>query len=837
MSYVGPPSRDEQILKAILGEGIVDFEPQSRIEALLYRIYEEGGVGGGGAKLKGYYDTVAELEAAHPTGEAGDAYLVGNPSHIYTWLVDDQEWHDGGAFTAVPGPEGVGIASIEKTSTVGLVDTYTVTYTDGDTDTFTVTNGAEGVGITDISKTGTVGNVDTYTITLSNGDTYTFNVTNGEGVGVPEGGTTGQVLVKKSNTDYDTEWANAGAGEGVPAGGTTGQILAKKSGSDYDTEWVDNEGGSDVTSEIESLSAATSELASETTVITSEVTSLTSENSTQASEIDSLSSEYASQSSEIGSLSDSMSELASTVASTSEVQNTIDSTQTSELGSLSTENSSQTSEISSLSTASSELASEIAVIGSEVADKQDQLTAGPGIDITNDVISIDTEIYADTPLGAILPFGGTTAPTGFLICDGSAVSRLTYAELFAVIGTKFGSGDGSTTFNLPNKDFGADLYPNVESKYIIKAVQTAVPVDFQTALDAIDAQLTANNQTAGVSDVPFRFGCDDNGNYGYILTEGGADTVIPFKSGGVPLSSIAVTTMPTKTSYSQNENLDLTGIVITATFEDVVTADITNACTFDPADGTQLTTLGTITVDVDYYGISTSFNVTCTSWDSNTMANNSWAAIQEHIAAGTLPASFVGQTKPITMGGNTYNLQLARINDGTGTAGTYYPNHTADFISVELMPDTHNMNSTNTNVGGWKQCAMRTYLTDTVYPALPDDLKAVIIDKTHMYTQGNQSTSFESVSDKLWLPTEWECFGSATYGGESATYNVHYSAIFPDAASRQKTRIGQTSANAWWESSPRVSGATPFCTVSNNGNATYANASATYGVVLGLRIG
>jgi hypothetical protein len=40
MSYVGPPSRDEQILKAILGEGIVDFEPQSRIEALLYRIYE-----------------------------------------------------------------------------------------------------------------------------------------------------------------------------------------------------------------------------------------------------------------------------------------------------------------------------------------------------------------------------------------------------------------------------------------------------------------------------------------------------------------------------------------------------------------------------------------------------------------------------------------------------------------------------------------------------------------------------------------------------------------------------------------------------------------------------
>lgn len=225
------------------------------------------------------------------------------------------------------------------------------------------------------------------------------------------------------------------------------------------------------------------------------------------------------------------------------------------------------------------------------------------------------------------------------------------------------------------------------------------------------------------------------------------------------------------------------------------------------------------------------------SWDDTTMANNSWTAIQEHIAAGTLPSSFVGQTKPITMDGNTYNLQLARINDGTGTAGTYYPNHTADFISVELMPDTHNMNPTNTNVGGWKQCAMRTYLTDTVYPALPDDLKVVIVDKTHMYTKGNQSQSFESVSDKLWLPTEWECFGTATYGGESSTYNVHYSAIFPDAASRQKTRIGQISADVWWESSPNVSNAVYFCGVNYNGNASNPNASDARGVVLGLRIG
>lgn len=461
MSYVGPPSRDEQILKAILGEGIVDFEPQSRIEALLYRIYEEGGVGGGGAKLKGYYDTVAELEAAHPTGEAGDAYLVGNPSHIYVWLEDDQEWQDGGAFTAVPGPDGVGILSIEKTATAGLVDTYTVTYTDGDTDTFTVTNGTDGVGIVSIEKTATVGLVDTYTITLSDGNTYDFTVTNGSG------------------------------GSGVPEGGTTGQVLAKKSDADGDVEWVNPSGGSDVSSEIASLSAATSELASETTVLASEnstqnsqLGSLSSENSTQASEINSLSTENSTQSSEISSLSQSMSELASTVSSESTAQSEVDSLQNSSLTSLSTENSTQTSELGSLSTASSEMASEIAVMGSELDEKQPMLTEGTGIDINQDnVISIDTNIYADAPLGVIMPYGGTTVPTAWLECDGSAVSRTTYADLFAVIGTKFGPGDGSTTFNLPSGDFGAQLYPAFDGKYIIKAVKTAVPTDFQEALE------------------------------------------------------------------------------------------------------------------------------------------------------------------------------------------------------------------------------------------------------------------------------------------------------------------------------------------------------------------
>jgi len=54
------------------------------------------------------------------------------------------------------------------------------------------------------------------------------------------------------------------------------------------------------------------------------------------------------------------------------------------------------------------------------------------------------------PAGAIVPFGGAAAPAGWLLCDGAAVSRTTYAALFAAVGTTFGVGDGSTTFTLPD---------------------------------------------------------------------------------------------------------------------------------------------------------------------------------------------------------------------------------------------------------------------------------------------------------------------------------------------------------------------------------------------------
>lgn len=59
-------------------------------------------------------------------------------------------------------------------------------------------------------------------------------------------------------------------------------------------------------------------------------------------------------------------------------------------------------------------------------------------------------LWADCPVGTINAYGGTTAPDGWMLCQGQAISRTDYADLFKVIGTNFGSGDGSTTFNLPD---------------------------------------------------------------------------------------------------------------------------------------------------------------------------------------------------------------------------------------------------------------------------------------------------------------------------------------------------------------------------------------------------
>ena len=87
----------------------------------------------------------------------------------------------------------------------------------------------------------------------------------------------------------------------------------------------------------------------------------------------------------------------------------------------------------------------------QTQDNNTTYSAGTGLSLNGTTFSVSQELIDKVlPIGSYIQFSGSQAPAGFLVCNGSAVSRTTYSRLFAVIGTTYGSGNGSTTFNLPN---------------------------------------------------------------------------------------------------------------------------------------------------------------------------------------------------------------------------------------------------------------------------------------------------------------------------------------------------------------------------------------------------
>lgn len=102
-------------------------------------------------------------------------------------------------------------------------------------------------------------------------------------------------------------------------------------------------------------------------------------------------------------------------------------------------------------------------------------------------------LFADTPLGTINAFGGTTAPEGWLLCQGQALSRTDYKDLFDVIGTNFGSGDGSTTFNLPDMREATTKGAGTTSKSV--EAHNAINVG-----DFVDDRTQSHTHTVSVAD-------------------------------------------------------------------------------------------------------------------------------------------------------------------------------------------------------------------------------------------------------------------------------------------------------------------------------------------------
>lgn len=124
-----------------------------------------------------------------------------------------------------------------------------------------------------------------------------------------------------------------------------------------------------------------------------------------------------------------------------------------------------------------------------------------------------------SPAGELKMWPTATAPTGFLLCTGAAVSRTIYAALFAVIGTTFGAGDGTTTFNLP--DFDNRLPIGAGDLYAVGATggsKDAIVVSHTHTATVTDPGHTHQYKTYGLGNNGLTGNANTNSDWGYAQT-------------------------------------------------------------------------------------------------------------------------------------------------------------------------------------------------------------------------------------------------------------------------------------------------------------------------------
>ncbi len=230
-----------------------------------------------------------------------------------------------------------------------------------------------------------------------------------------------------------------------------------------------------------------------------------------------------------------------------------------------------------------------------------------------------------------------------------------------------------------------------------------------------------------------------------------------------------------------------------------------------------------------YYGVYYGYVDTI----STTLAENSWAQIAAVAAAGNAENYWkVGDEIDIVVNGETLTLQIYGFNHdnltGGGKAGI-------TFGMKNLMAETRQMNSSNTNAGSFTGSAMYDWLQNTLYPALPEDLRGLIKAVDKKTSAGQQSTTIKTESMKLFLFSPIENGLRTTtdvYKDEGETYP-----IFTDNNSRIKRLAnGAGSADWWWERSPYAGYSATFCFVISNGGASYSGASHSGGVCFGFCI-
>ena len=186
----------------------------------------------------------------------------------------------------------------------------------------------------------------------------------------------------------------------------------------------------------------------------------------------------------------------------------------------------------------------------------------------------------------------------------------------------------------------------------------------------------------------------------------------------------------------------------------------------------------------------------------------------------------VGDSKTVNIGGTNYEVQIIGFNHDDKVSGG---KAAYSFQLVDCLNQTQQMNTSNTNTGGWNGSAMRGRMS-TYKSQLPAALRNVIKTvKKKSGTGGGSSSGTQQTNDDLFLLSEIEIFGTTTYSvaGEGTQYEWY-------KAGNSRIKKVNGSADYWWERSPYSGTANGFCSVYSSGNANNNGAGGSYGVSFGF---
>ena len=223
---------------------------------------------------------------------------------------------------------------------------------------------------------------------------------------------------------------------------------------------------------------------------------------------------------------------------------------------------------------------------------------------------------------------------------------------------------------------------------------------------------------------------------------------------------------------------------------------------------------------------TTSYTLTLSFLKDN-FADNDWTAIIAACHSGSVPSSWVaGNSKTMTINGTSYQVDIIGKNHDTYASGGKAP---LTFQLHDCYADTKQMNSSNTNSGGWTSCAMRQTHLPAILALMPTEVQNGIREVHKLTSAGSQSSTINTTADKLFLLSEIEIFGSVSYSmrGEGTQYDYY-------KAGNSKVKKRSGSAASWWERSPYASNSTNFGLVLSDGIATISDASNARGVAFGF---